>query len=461
MDNKIDFTLEANGYIKVYPELTDIEITPNKETQVFKNNEEYGYDHVTVNPIPENYIEPEGSLTINENGIKDIKTYEKVIVNVPIPEGYTKPIGTLDITENGVKNIATYEKVNVNIEIPEVNLQEKSITPTKETQEVTADIEYDGLGKVTVNAIPDEYIIPDGILPITENTTYDVRKFARVSASVHPAPVLQDKSITVTENGTQTVTADSGYDGLGNVEVTTNVESSGGAYAPRWLSFYRYDGTDLDYELENVDTSNITSMRGMFERTTGITTVNLNHFNLSQITQMNELFYYSKIKSLDLSNANTSKVTTINGMFYGSSIESLNVQGWNISNVTDMAHMFNYAQNAIELDLSGLNTSKVTTLENTFSNMTKLTKLNLSGWNTSSIKATLNMFNGTKNLTTLIIDSPTVFKLANSSSLTNSAISNGKCIIYVPDDLVNSYKSANYWSAYPNQIKGLSELPEE
>ena len=236
--------------------------------------------------------------------------------------------------------------------------------------------------------------------------------------------------------------------------------SSEEKYAPRWISFYRYPGTDLDYELENLDTSNITSLRGMFAHTTGITTVNLNHFNLSQITRMSELFYYSGIKSLDLSNANTSEVTTINAMFYGSSIESLNVQGWNISNVTDMAHMFNYAQNVIELDLSGLNTSKVTTLENAFSNMIRLTKLNLSGWDTSSITATLNMFSNTKNLTTLIIDSPTVFKLANSSSLTNSAISNGTCTIYVPDDLVNSYKSANYWSSYPNQIKGLSELPE-
>lgn len=40
-------------------------------------------------------------------------------------------------------------------------------------------------------------------------------------------PTLQDKSVTITENGTTNVTADTGYDGLSEVEVTTNV--SGGA----------------------------------------------------------------------------------------------------------------------------------------------------------------------------------------------------------------------------------------
>ena len=32
-------------------------------------------------------------------------------------------------------------------------------------------------------------------------------------------PILQDKSIEITENGTTTITADEGYDGLNNVDV--------------------------------------------------------------------------------------------------------------------------------------------------------------------------------------------------------------------------------------------------
>lgn len=106
-------------------------------------------------------------------------------------------------------------------------LEDITITPTKQ-QQVFNHENSDGYDNVTVNPIPDEYIIPEGMLPITENTTYDVRKYARVSASVHPAPYLQDKEVTITENGTQNITFDDGYDGLNSVEVTTNIEGSGG-----------------------------------------------------------------------------------------------------------------------------------------------------------------------------------------------------------------------------------------
>ena len=151
MDNKIDFSLEANGYIKVYPPLKDIEITPNKETQVFKNDEEYGYDHVTVNPIPEEYIDPKGYITINENGVKNVREYNNVVVDVKpeIPNGYLKPTGTKTITENGTHDVTNVKEANVNVE---PNLQDLSIMILeKGTITLKADEGYDGLNTVEIN----------------------------------------------------------------------------------------------------------------------------------------------------------------------------------------------------------------------------------------------------------------------------------------------------------------------
>ena len=52
---------------------------------------------------------------------------------------------------------------------------------------------------------------------------------------------LQDKSVTITENTTTTIQKDAGYDGLGTVEITTNVPQTGGT-KENDVNFYDYDG---------------------------------------------------------------------------------------------------------------------------------------------------------------------------------------------------------------------------
>jgi hypothetical protein len=147
-----------------------------------------------------------------------------VKVNVPIPEGYLKPTGSVEIYKNGIFNIAEYKTVYVNVDGAKPE-QSKSVVPTKTTQTILPDTGY-VLNKVIIEPIPEEYIVPNGTINITENGTYNItEKASAVVAIPEKQILLQDK--TIEANGTYS--ADEGYDGLGQVTVEvagwTNTES--------------------------------------------------------------------------------------------------------------------------------------------------------------------------------------------------------------------------------------------
>ena len=60
-------------------------------------------------------------------------------------------------------------------------------------------------------------------------------------------------------------------------------------------------------------------------------------------------------------------------------------------------------------------------------------------------------------LTTFIIGT-TNCVLANADAFAGTKIASGTGYIYVPDEAVDTYKTATNWVTYANQIKGISEL---
>ena len=101
-----------------------------------------------------------------------------------------------------------------------INNQNKSVTPTTSQQTITYDSGYTGLGTVTVNRIPTNYIIPSGTLSVTSNGTKDVTSYASINVNVPTGSTInnQDKTVTPTTSQ-QSISADSGYTGLGTVTV--------------------------------------------------------------------------------------------------------------------------------------------------------------------------------------------------------------------------------------------------
>ena len=112
---------------------------------------------------------------------------------------------------------------------------------------------------------------------------------------------------------------------------------------------------------------------------------------------------FNNVKSMDLSNFDTSKVTNMESMFYYTKIDNLNLSSFNTSNVTNMTNMFYGSSNLTSLNLSNFDTSNVTNMSGMFRETFKLTNIDLREANFSKVTKYGDMFLHT-NLSSIIIN---------------------------------------------------------
>lgn len=159
----------------------ETEVTPDKSTQTLNTDGYFVKDNITVHPIPDEYIVPEGTKEIVSNGEHNVNSFEKVDVNVPIPDGYIKPQGVKEIVSNGAHDVKQYESAEVNVPIPD-----GYIVPSG-TKQISSNGSHDvGAYKTaSVNVpIPDGYIKPSGTKSITSNGEHDVNAYQKVNVDV-------------------------------------------------------------------------------------------------------------------------------------------------------------------------------------------------------------------------------------------------------------------------------------
>ena len=185
--------------------------------------------------------------------------------------------------------------------------------------------------------------------------------------------------------------------------------------------------------LSSFNTQKVRNMLNMFYRVSSLTSLNLSNFDTSRVMNMGGMFSnMSSLTSLDLSNFNTSNATSMNTMFYGmSSLTSLNLSNFDTSKVVSMDFMFSRMSSLTSLNLSNFNTSNVTNMGYMFSDMSSLTSLDLSNFNTSKVTNMDSMFASIYNLTTLNLSNFDTSKVtnmygmfSNMSSLTSLNLSN-------------------------------------
>jgi len=251
-------------------------------------------------------------------------------------------------------------------------------------------------------------------------------KFIRDPSSKEPYALLSDDGKTLTfyydaDMGMQTGTTyslnvgdnnpgwytDNSYSNVTAVVFDSSFEAARPTSTANW-----FNGMSLLESIsgiENLNTSEVTTMAQMFAGCSSLEDIELSHFNTGKLVNMDRMFWKcGSLTSLDLSNLNTSKVENMSWLFgYCNGLESIDMTGMNTSSVTNMMCMFFNCVSLTELDLTSFNTEQVTNMGTMFTSCTSLQTIYVGdGWSTENLFNSTNMF---YNCTSLVGSMGTTF----------------------------------------------------
>ena len=222
-------------------------------------------------------------------------------------------------------------------------------------------------------------------------------------------------------------------------------------YADTDFTSCRFEGKTQLLAVEYLKvTSNVTTMRSMFQNCKKLTSINVSNWDTSNVTEMNTMFYEcNSLTSADLSSFDTSNVINMKSMFsYCISLASADLSSFDTSNVTDMSYMFTYCNPLTSLDLSSFDTGDVTDMRSMFSRCNSLTSLDLSNFDTSNVTNTSDMFYycaSLNNVITTNVSTSTLSKLITALP-TKSKSSYGTIKTKKTTDAITSSANAKYWN---------------
>lgn len=260
---------------------------------------------------------------------------------------------------------------------------------------------------------------------ITENGTQTVtpdenKTLSSVEITTNvPQKPEQAKSVTITQNGSSTVTPDEGKV-LSSVEIITNVAQA--KYSPAFVSFRDCPEVYIGDMLLDLDTSNITQMSSMFYNSHPLEVLNrdgaINNFSLDKVQTTSSMFYGSTIKNIDWSGKSAPNLTTMSSMHSNNlSLETANYSNLDAPKLTNISSMFERDSALLTtVNLSNIN-APLSLISSLFSGCKKLVTINLENINTSGVSSMNNVFYNNTSLSTLDLSSFDTSNVTNMTSM--------------------------------------------
>ena len=232
------------------------------------------------------------------------------------------------------------------------------------------------------------------------------------------------------------------------------------ATADNLFSYWGFKNLKVSGEITNENAQ----MNSMFYQCPSLTSIDLSGLNLSNVTSMNATFMFcSNLLTVNFGEQTIPNLKYGNQMFQRcTSLTNIDLSSCNITLTDAFYYVFSDCSQLEVANLGGFNTSQLRNCRDIFSGCRNLQYVNLSGWTTEALTNSQNMFRYDSSIIAVVIDSPAVFRITSTSAFSTSSIKNGGTgFVYVPDNLVDEYKSATNWTTVADQIKPLSELPQE
>ncbi|MCH5717868.1 BspA family leucine-rich repeat surface protein [Niabella hibiscisoli] len=135
--------------------------------------------------------------------------------------------------------------------------------------------------------------------------------------------------------------------------------------------------------------TNVTSMLGTFSNAPKLIGTGMPGWNVSQVTNMREMFRGDVVFNQPLNNWNVGNVTDMSGMFFQAAAFNQPLDNWDVGKVTSMVNLF-YQATSFNQNINSWNVSNVTNMTSMF----QLTNFNqpLNNWNVSKVTIMFSMF---------------------------------------------------------------------